>query len=111
MAVNSNFTRLIGRQKESGLTVKMFCSNEGITPSTFYYWQRKIRKEEGVNRFIPLVVKSQPPQGITNRSEESFPGQQGEETFFEIIYRNGNKLCIKHDLDIDRLRALLSLLD
>lgn len=49
MAVNSNFTRLISRQKESGLTVKMFCGNEGITPSTFYYWQRKIRKEEGVS--------------------------------------------------------------
>jgi len=58
MSESIKFARLIARQKESGLTVKSFCSNEGIAPSTFYYWRKKIRKQSGGERFIPLVVKS-----------------------------------------------------
>jgi hypothetical protein len=57
MINRSNFTRYSERQKESGLSIKSFCSNEGIAPSTFYYWQKKIRNESNGQRFIPLVVK------------------------------------------------------
>ena len=32
------FIELYQRQKESGLTVKEFCSNEIIAPSTFFYF-------------------------------------------------------------------------
>jgi len=111
MISSSNFTRIIKRQKESGLSVKAFCSNEGLTPSTFYYWQRKIRKEAGVNHFIPLVVKSHLSRVNTISPEEAVQQPHGDVAVFEIIYRNGSKLRIKHDLDLDRLRALLSLLD
>ena len=111
MAASTNFTRIIEQQKESGLSVKVFCSNQGITPSTFYYWQRKIRNVAGVNRFIPLVVKSPLLPINTNKQEESVPSQHGEDIFFEIIYRNGNKLRMRHDIDLERLRALISLLD
>ena len=111
MISSSNFTRIIERQKESGLSVKAFCSNEGLTPSTFYYWQRKIRNEAGVNRFIPLVVKSHLSRVNTISPEEAVQQPHGDDAVFEIIYRNGSKLRIKHDLDLDRLRALLSVLD
>ncbi len=111
MIISSNFTRVIERQKESGLSVKAFCSNEGITPSTFYYWQRKIKNKAEVNRFIPLVVKSPVSNVNTISAEETVQQPHGDDAFFEIIYRNGSKLRINHDLDLDRLRVLLSLLD
>ena len=111
MAASENFTRIIEQQKESGLSVKVFCSNQGITPSTFYYWQRKIRNTTGVNRFIPLVVKSPVLPINAIKHEESVAIQHGDDTVFEIIYRNGNKLRIRHDIDLDRLRALISILD
>jgi hypothetical protein len=38
------FIKLHRRQRESGLTVKEFCSNEVIAPSTFYHWQKKLKK-------------------------------------------------------------------
>jgi hypothetical protein len=106
------FTRLIARQKESGLTVRSFCSNEGIAPSTFYYWQKKIRKEFGEKHFIPLVVKSAPPAFIHSTPTEPAQKQKGsDDNHFEITYPNGITLRVKTDLDLSGLRALISLMD
>jgi transposase-like protein len=104
------FTRLIARQKESGLTVRSFCLNEGIAPSTFYYWQKKIRKESGENHFIPLVVKSSQP--VFNQTLETNPvRKQKDDNHFEITYPNGITLRVKTDMDLSGLRALISLMD
>ena len=110
MTTISKFARLIAQQKESGLSVRSFCSNEGIAPSTFYYWQKKIRKQSGGERFIPLVVKS---TGATfNRVNQREPIQrQGGDMFLEITYPNGIRLKIKNEMDLAGLRALISLLD
>jgi hypothetical protein len=60
------------RQKESGLGVRSFCSNECIAPSTFYYWQKKFRKGATGGRFIPLFVQALGsvayPASVQNRS-------------------------------------------
>ena len=36
---------IIKEQKQSGLTVKAWCSQNGITKDAYYYWQQKLRKE------------------------------------------------------------------
>ena len=36
---------LIKEQKQSGLTVKAWCNQNGITKDAYYYWQHKVRKE------------------------------------------------------------------
>jgi len=41
------------RQKASGLSVKEFCSNKGITESTFYYWCKKMRNK-GVGQGVQV---------------------------------------------------------
>jgi hypothetical protein len=110
MTTISKFARLIARQKESGLSVRSFCSNEGIAPSTFYYWQKKIRKQSGGERFIPLVVKS--PVATFDPPNQREPIQrQGGDMFLEITYPNGIRLKIKNEMDLSGLRALISLLD
>jgi hypothetical protein len=110
MTTIAKFARLIERQKESGLSVRSFCSNEGIAPSTFYYWQKKIRKQLGGERFIPLVVKSQ--AATFNPISPREPVQrQGGDIFLEITYPNGISLKIKNEMDLAGLRALISLLD
>jgi transposase-like protein len=111
MINGSKFARLIERQRESGLTVRSFCSNEGIAPSTFYYWQKKIRNEAGEKRFIPLVVKSPGAAFNPVTQRESAEGQKGDGFLLEITYPNGITLRIKNDLDLARLRALIALLD
>jgi transposase-like protein len=111
MINRSNFTRYSERQKESGLSIKSFCSNEGIAPSTFYYWQKKIRNESNGQRFIPLVVKSAEATINQATQREPLQRQRCDDIFVEIIYPNGTALRIKNDLELTRLRALISLLD
>jgi transposase-like protein len=58
MMINeSKILELINRHKDTGLTIKAFCANEGIPKSSYYYWRRKLRKEPG-KRFIPLLVNN-----------------------------------------------------
>lgn len=100
---------LLERQKGSGLSVRGFCSNEGIAPSTYYYWQKKLRGEPGRHRFIPLVVQ---PKGIAAYRS---PGQADvsgiDNSTLEICYPNGTTLRIKQNMDLSGLRSLVSLLD
>lgn len=114
----NKFKELIQLQESSGLSAREFCFNEGIAPSTFYYWRKKLqRREIGKKDFIPLLVKppgSSLPQGHSrdiNRKEYQ-PGQMaGDNTLLELIYPNGTLLRIKEDLDLAHLRALIHLYD
>jgi len=111
MISDSKFVRLLERRKESGLSVRSFCSNEGIAPSTYYYWQKKIRKEAESKRFIPLVVKTAETSVLPVKQTELSHNQRVDNALFEITYPNGITLRIKNDLDLEWLRALISLLD
>jgi transposase-like protein len=114
MLNESKLLELIKRQKETGLTITNFCSNEGIPKSSFYYWRKKLSKEPG-NGFIPLLVKSA-PSSFEGRQKNSHLDENGHQQpehdlLLEVVYPNGTKLRIKNDLDLDHLRALVNLLD
>ena len=110
MLNSSKFHKLLTRQKESGLTVRGFCSNEGIAPSSFYYWLKKLRNEENGKRFIPLVVKPAGENVNPFLKSELLQGQRTDDPFLEITYPNGITLRVKNDLDLVHLRALVLLL-
>ena len=103
---------LIQRQKETGLNITDFCSNEGIPKSSFYYWRKKIRKEKAVN-FIPLLVK--PALAPVKERPKNFPSEQnnhaepGDDFLLELIYPNGTRLRIKNVHDLEHIRNLVSL--
>ena len=114
MLSEPKFLDLYRRHEESGLTVRDFCSNEGIAPSTFYYWLKKVKKNNTARNFIPLLVDSPqpvPPQSYV-KSHTPVPGSRNiDESLFELVYPNGTKLRIKQDLDIAHLRTLVCLID
>jgi hypothetical protein len=102
-------TELLERQKESGLSIRSFCSNEGIAPSTFYYWKKKIFRDTPGQRFIPLVVQV---PGATVYPTPGRPDNPGMDNVpLEISYPNGTTLRIRQTLDLSGLRSLVSLLD
>lgn len=109
MLNSSRYTELLERKKESGLSVKGFCSNEGIAPSTFYYWQKKLRKEAGCGRFIPLLVRTQ--GSAANPASVQQPVTDMDNTPLEITYSNGTTLRIRQTLDLPGLRSLVTLID
>jgi len=109
------FKELIKQQKSTGLTVKEFCANEGIAPSTFYYWQKKLKGSPKEKDFIPLVVKPSTPS-VSRRYPKHFEAQKGtneqdDEFMLELVYPNGTRLRIKQDLDLDHIRSLVHLFD
>ena len=117
MQKESRFYELIRLQQDSGLTVREFCSNEGIAPATYYYWRKKLQDRKGKKDFIPLIVKSSETsmsQGYSRNSryQDNQPGQMAEDyALLELVYPNGTKLRIKNDLDLANLRALIRLYD
>ena len=100
---------LLERQKESGLSVKSFCTNEGLAPSTFFYWHKKLRKESTDGRFIPLLVRAPGSALYPASGQRPAPGM--DNTPLEITYPNGTTLRIRQTLDFAGLRSLVSLLD
>jgi hypothetical protein len=113
MLSESKFLELYRRQQESGLTVKDFCSNEGITNSTYYYWHKKVRKNNTRQDFIPLVVKPSGSLSTQSYDKSHSPVQESDEmnndVLLEVVYPNGTKLRIKKDIDLTHLRALVCL--
>ena len=104
------FIELYQRQKESGLTVNEFCSNEVIAPSTFYNWQKKLRDRNRLPGFIPVVVSPAPDLSHTQPPVKS-AAQEAYTPVFEIELPNKTKLRIKSELDISVLKTLIQLAD
>jgi hypothetical protein len=119
MLSESVFLKILRRQEESGLIVKEFCTNEGIAPSSFYYWKKKLKKNNNARAdFIPLVIK--PSQSYSDKNHSpvqetrelpAHPEGAEDNVLLEVVYPNGTKLRIKKDMDLGRLRELICLYD
>jgi len=112
MINESKILELIKRQKETGLTISAFCTNEGIPKSSYYYWRKKLNREPG-KHFIPLLVNS--TQALMSGPSKYIREQQehhgtGDDFLLELVYVNGTRLRIKSDPDLDHLRSLVCLL-
>lgn len=105
----SKFQEFFQRQKESGLSVKEFCSNEGIVPSTFYYWKKKLIKTKQLSGFIPVQVKPVPSFHPTMAKEKVHTeiNSAQDDFILEVEYPNGTRIKIKKDLDFSVLRSLV----
>ena len=60
---NANLAKwldLFKEQKASGLTVREWCKEKGLTIHAFYYWKNKA-KEAYVDSALPDIVPLQPP--------------------------------------------------
>jgi hypothetical protein len=80
----------------SGLTVKQFCQERGITLWSFYAWRKRLR-EQGTVRFA-LV-------------ERGRMRQEPAPTFgLELVLTTGERLRIGADVDGATLRAVLDVL-
>ena len=114
MINESKVLELIKRQKETGLTITAFCTNEGIPKSSYYYWRKRLSKVPGKG-FIPLLVNTTP--ATMSGPSKNYLRQQhehhtsGDEFLLELQYPNGTRLRLKSDADFDHLRTLVCLLD
>jgi len=102
------------RQKESGLSVKEFCTNELIAPSTFYYWQKKLSKRKQLPNFIPVEVNSKPGTFENNLSNGTLipAGRyRNESSSIEIEFPNKTIVRIKSEVTLSELKSLIHIDD
>jgi transposase-like protein len=86
----------LAEHERSGLSVKQFCQERGITQWSFYAWRKRLR-EQGTVRFA-LVERGRIGQ------------EQAPSSGLELILTTGERLRIGADVDCATLRAVLDVL-
>jgi hypothetical protein len=112
----ASFQELLNRRKESGLTVRDFCSNEGIAESIYYYWLRKHNKKaDQPKEFIPLLVGNHLPAQRKNQllRSNTTPREMHfhDENQMEFVFPNGTRLMIRNQVDPAILQTIVHLYD
>jgi len=113
---DASFRELLNRHKESGLTVRDFCSNEGIPQATYYYWKNKLNKRlVQPTEFIPLLVGNHLPaqrKDLLLRSNPATPEMHQQEIIpLEFVFPNGTRLMIRSQVDPAILQTIVHLYD
>jgi hypothetical protein len=86
----------IGAQQRSGISVKQFCKEQGLTEYSFYAWRKRLQKKEPV-RFA-LVDRRVAGQGPAT------------EAALELVIATGERLRIGAGVDAATLRTVLEAL-
>ena len=84
----------IAERERSGLSVKQFCKERGVSEYSFYTWRKRLAKKEPV-RFA-LV-------------DREAAGQEPA-TALEVVLRSGERLRIGSGVDAGTLRTVLEAL-
>lgn len=85
----------ISAQERSGVTVKQFCAQQGLTEQSFYYWRKRLQTPASM-RFA--LVEAEPGRG---------PAQYAA---LELVLRNGERLRIGAGVDATTLQHVLEAL-
>lgn len=92
----------VGECRSSGLSVREWCSQRGIIPTTYYRWEREVLSEAEATtevhgtRFVGLPVVGQEERNVPERSATLRVGEDSVE-----IYQ---------DLSLELLKALVEAL-
>jgi hypothetical protein len=86
----------IAEQGQSGLSVKQFCKERGLTQWSFYRWRKRLR-DTGPIRFA-LVDRGAPRQESALNAD------------VEVVFASGERLLFRSGIDGARLRTVLEAL-
>ena len=86
----------IAEQERSGMSVKRFCAEQGLTEYSFYPWRKRLRKEQPI-RFALVET------GAARRQPATEPG-------LELMLATGERLRIGAGVDGTALRTVLEAL-
>jgi hypothetical protein len=114
----ASFKELMNRRKESGLTVRDFCSNEGIADSLYYYWLKKHKqKATQPKEFIPLLVNHPFPTQKSHQlsrpisDTHTSDAHQPDDVLLEFVFPNGTRLRVRNPVDLSIMQAIVHLYD
>ena len=86
----------VAAQQRSGISVKQFCKEQGLTEYSFYAWRRRLQKKEPV-RFALVDRRAARQEWAT-------------EAALELVLATGERLRIGAGVDAATLRTVLEAL-
>jgi transposase-like protein len=86
----------IAEQQSSGLSVKQFCKERGLSSWSFYKWRKQLR-DAGPVRFALVERRTRREQNAT-------------EADLEIVFAGGERLRIRRGVDGATLRTVVEAL-
>lgn len=93
---------MLRRFRSSGLSVREFCEQQGLSMPSFYGWRRTLAaRDEAAVHFVPVQV-TPPPQALT---------ADGAAGAMELVLSAGRRLRIGPGFDGPTLTRLLALLE
>ena len=104
----SQWTQVIQIRKSTGQSVKDFCTSEGISKSTYLYWQRKLREAACTEFSMQEAISSSSliPKGWAGIETKKSTCAEAELT----IDIKGCRIIVKDDTDLDQLAKVCRLL-
>jgi hypothetical protein len=118
MITETQFKEIYSRYQSSGLTIRLFCHNEGMYEARFYYWRKRLQRflpGAGGFGFIPVKMeerKEELPQAalpslnpVFNIRSEPSEGNCS----FEITYPNGTRLKFSGTADYALIKSFVLL--
>ena len=106
----ARWREILERQAGSGLSVRNFCADEGVSEPSFYAWRRKLRSRKDNGRRTP-----QKPRGRDEAPDNArlfVPlTLLGDTPTLEIIHPLGYRIQVSGDVHPEALRQVLKALD
>lgn len=95
--------------KSSGLSVKEWCKQNGLTDKNYYYWMRKIKREAFETLQEQTSIREVPFQEKTVFSKVSLPVSYTESTgTAAVLHINGMRIEIQNGASANTIQVLLS---
>lgn len=104
----SRWRQILGRQAESGVSIRRFCAKEGFSEPSFYAWRKRLR--EPVENGRQPAVASRPRQSddaplfVPVKLVDNAPA-------LEIIHPLGYRVQLTGQVDPVALRHVIQTLD
>src|SRR5262245_7956986 len=93
--------RMLRQWQRSGLSVRAFCEEAGLSQASFYAWRRTLaQRDTQAVSFVPAEVLSEP-----------LPSLPVSEAGLELVLASGRLLRIGPTFDEPTLRRLLAVLE
>jgi transposase len=97
----------VRRWRTSGLSVRDFCAEQGLSEPSFYAWRRTLAEREATAvQFVPVTVTPEVTPEVKTRA-----GADGSAGAVELLLGGGRRLRIGPGFDGPTLTRLLALLE
>ena len=86
--------QLVAKQQQSGISVRVFCQQQGTSEYSFYHWRKRLREQLPM-KFALVETSQSSPAAVA---------------VLEVILTSGERLRIVPGIDAFTLRQVLSVL-